>query len=226
MARGSATFCPPKPRGRVFGLSRPDESPPPDARTRTVLTAAVFLIVVTVVVAAVLLRSPEPPGDAREHPAVGKKLPMVGLLREDLSPGPTDRDLAGKVVLVNFWGPWCPPCRAELPELANLVAGFDRQQFQFVPIAYPQGGGDAPDEQFRGDVAEVLRLNRLDLTVYFDPQWKILRGFNARGNVGFPTTLLLDRQGTIRGVWQGYSETMLDGMKRKIRQLLDEPAAQ
>jgi thiol-disulfide isomerase/thioredoxin len=45
--------------------------------------------------------------------------------------GPTKKlgkaDLAGKVVLIDFWATWCPPCRKELPEIQKLIEGFDER---------------------------------------------------------------------------------------------------
>jgi|ERR1700752_797679 len=47
------------------------------------------------------------------------------------------RDLKGKVVLINFWATWCPPCRAEIPDLIKLQTQYGSQGLRIVGITYP-----------------------------------------------------------------------------------------
>ena len=46
-------------------------------------------------------------------------------------------DYKGKVVLVNFWATWCPPCRAEMPDLIKLQNEYDKDGLQIIGITYP-----------------------------------------------------------------------------------------
>lgn len=46
-------------------------------------------------------------------------------------------DYQGKVVLINFWATWCPPCRAEMPDLVRLQREYGKQGLQIIGITYP-----------------------------------------------------------------------------------------
>src|SRR4026209_2038576 len=46
-------------------------------------------------------------------------------------------DYQGKVVLINFWATWCPPCRAEMPDLVRLQREYGKEGLQVIGITYP-----------------------------------------------------------------------------------------
>ena len=48
-------------------------------------------------------------------------------------------DYAGKVVMLNFWGTWCPPCRKEIPDLVNLQAKYNKDGLEIVGITLNSG---------------------------------------------------------------------------------------
>jgi thiol-disulfide isomerase/thioredoxin len=114
-------------------------------------------------------------------------------------------DFRGKVVLVDVWATWCPPCRKSLPEVAELQkAGGDR--YVVLPISVDRGGW--------GDVTPFLAQNpQLGLTAFVPDDAKALDAFGEIS--GIPTTLIIDRQGKLVQRWSGYGE----GMARKA---LDE----
>lgn len=129
------------------------------------------------------------------------------------------------VVLINFWGTWCGPCRIELPELADLAKKFANEpRFRLLPISCGSGGNDDLGE-IREETKAYLAQERIDLTSYADP------ALTARASViaakknddfGFPTTVLIDRHRKIRAIWNGYSPTVTKEMEREIRALLAE----
>jgi thiol-disulfide isomerase/thioredoxin len=128
--------------------------------------------------------------------------------------------LRGKVVLVNLWGPWCGPCRRELPELAELSYSLrERDDFLFLPIAYSQ---DDNVESLRRDTVDFLRDVGHELDCYHDPQQSVLRALvPLQLEPAFPTTLLLDARGRINAVWQGYHPGVERQMATAIDQLLE-----
>jgi thiol-disulfide isomerase/thioredoxin len=103
-------------------------------------------------------------------------------------------DFQGKVVLVDVWATWCPPCRQSLPGVAALQkAGDDR--YVVLPISVDRGGW--------GDVKPFLTQNpQLGLAAYLPDGAGALDAF---GEIrGIPTTLIIDRRGRLVQRWSGY----------------------
>ncbi|MBL4757349.1 MAG: TlpA family protein disulfide reductase [Rhizobiales bacterium] len=95
-------------------------------------------------------------------------------------------DWQGRIVLVNLWATWCPPCRAEMPALDQLQAQLGGADFEVVAINVDRGG-PGKGEAFYTEIG----LN--NLRFYYDgSQPGIVRELSV---IGMPTTLLLDRQG-------------------------------
>lgn len=57
-------------------------------------------------------------------------------------------DLRGKVVLLNFWATWCPPCREEIPSMAKLNAAMAGKPFQMLAVSIDEGGKEAVEAYF------------------------------------------------------------------------------
>jgi thiol-disulfide isomerase/thioredoxin len=102
----------------------------------------------------------------------------------------------GKVVVVDVWATWCPPCRRSLPEIAALQAK-EGSDFAVLAISVDQGGWE--------DVRPYLNGNtQLGLRAVLPADGKALDSFGEIS--GIPTTLIVDRQGRLRERWSGYYE--------------------
>lgn len=97
------------------------------------------------------------------------------------------RELAGKVVLVNFWATWCGPCKEEMPSLARLQKQLDPAQFVLLTVT--------TDLQRQG-IAHFLSQMGVGLPVLFDEDQDMSRSFMVRG---LPTTIVIARDGTLVG---------------------------
>jgi thiol-disulfide isomerase/thioredoxin len=111
----------------------------------------------------------------------------------------------GKVVLVDVWATWCPPCRKSLPEVAELQKAGGGA-YVVLPISVDRGGW--------GDVKPFLTQNpQLGLKAFVPDGANALDAFGEIS--GIPTSLVIDRQGRLVKRWSGYGEGM-------ARRALDE----
>jgi thiol-disulfide isomerase/thioredoxin len=207
-------------------------------RLRTAAVAGVLLLAGAILLSPGCQRSPEgelPPRperpanrEASEHPAVGKRLSELKVIAlDDASKSVTLADLSGKVVLVDLWGPWCPPCRWELPHIAALGQKYRSSPgFQLLAVSSGQTRPENID-RLRKETRAFLKDAGLDLPTYLDPGFVTRRAFAEAGDLtrlSFPTTFVMDRRGVIRGVWEGYSPSVPEQIDQTIAQLLEEKA--
>jgi len=94
------------------------------------------------------------------------------------------RDLRGKVVLVNFWATWCPPCRKEMPDLQALYDKYKDQGFVVVSIS---------DEQ-AAKVQPFITERKITYPVLLDPGRKVNDLFQVEG---IPKSFVYDRAGKL-----------------------------
>lgn len=133
-------------------------------------------------------------------------------------------DLKGKVVVLNFWGTWCPPCRRELPHVAELAGHYERDSRCLVLAVSCGNAGLDPDASLSDlemDTKQLLKTMDLRFPVYADPNGVTRMAVkDAVGFSGYPTTLLLDGRGAIRHVWTGYSPGMEVEIEQMVKGLL------
>lgn len=115
-------------------------------------------------------------------------------------------DLKGKVVLLDFWGTWCPPCVESIPELRNLHKKYSKEpSFMLIGIS-----SDSDDEVWR----EFTARNKMIWPQYRDKDRKIQRSFGVRA---FPTYILIDHEGIVRFQSVGLSWTRAASLDEAIR---------
>ena len=96
----------------------------------------------------------------------------------------TLKDLKGKVVMLNFWATWCPPCRKEMPDLENLYRQFEPQGLVILGIS-----DDEPEK-----VREFVQKQGTTYPVLLDPGSKVNELLHIQG---IPKTFVYDREGKI-----------------------------
>lgn len=102
-------------------------------------------------------------------------------------------DFSGRIVLLNIWATWCPPCREEMPALEALEARLGSENFIVLPLCIDDAG-ITRGRRFYDEIG----IKRLPL-YWAEP----LRVQLALAFIGLPTTLLIDRQGNEIGRLQG-----------------------
>lgn len=95
-------------------------------------------------------------------------------------------DLKGKVVLLNFWATWCPPCREEIPSMMKLNSAMTGKPFQMVAVSIDEGGRPA--------IESFFKTSGFSLPVYTDPDNRAAKTY---GITGVPETFIIDKSGIL-----------------------------
>jgi len=103
-------------------------------------------------------------------------------------------DSKGKVVLVNFWATWCPPCRREMPSMQRLKEKMAGQAFVIL-------GVDSAEP--REDVMGFLEVVRVDFPILLDTDSTVTKSWKV---YALPTSFIIDRTGRIRYSLSGPTE--------------------
>ena len=120
-------------------------------------------------------------------------------------------EFRGRVVLLNFWATWCPPCREELPLLESLLRTYDDSVFVIVGI-------NVDGEPGRLD--RFLRRTSIDsLLILRDPKALAIGRYDPET---MPATYIIDREGTVRYEHMGFSPDIVSEYDDTIRALLAE----
>ena len=179
----------------------------PAGRKREWAALAVLLVVGLAIVAALQARrTPASPGLVEilnKEPA--KLSPFL-----DASGEPVSLDaFRGRTVVLNLWAPWCIPCLQEMPALDRLAARLPDKDFAVVAVT-KDPVGDSPSRR----TFEKMGLKRLKL--YLDPDGKLAPEIGARG---FPTTLILARDGAPLAFREGAADWDSDAMAARLEAL-------
>jgi thiol-disulfide isomerase/thioredoxin len=98
----------------------------------------------------------------------------------------------GKVVLINFWATWCPPCRAEMPDLVRLQREHAKQGLRIIGITYP------PETRTR--VQKFARSLKVNYPIVLGTR-QIKARFSAEETL--PLTVVIDRDGKVKDIISG-----------------------
>lgn len=131
----------------------------------------------------------------------------------------TMADYKGKIIFLNFWATWCPPCRAEMPEIQEIYEEYGENQSDVVVL-----GVASPDTGREGNVESIaafLEENNYTYPVVMDTGGSLAYYY---GISAYPTTFMIDSSGNVYGYVTG--QITKDIMQSIIEQTRDASPAQ
>ncbi|MBV9271420.1 MAG: TlpA family protein disulfide reductase [Candidatus Eremiobacteraeota bacterium] len=151
-------------------------------RNRSLTLWLVAIVVVAVVVYAYMQHT----GSQGSGPGALAGQPAPALPLKDAEGRDVTLDAyRGHIVVINLWATWCPPCRAEMPELQRLYSAYRSRGVIVLGVNQGESAGRA---------TEFARSLGIHFPILLDPNQEYGRRFTA---LGLPTTVVIDRNGTI-----------------------------
>jgi cytochrome oxidase Cu insertion factor (SCO1/SenC/PrrC family) len=211
-----------KPVRREWNDPPPPEEDATGIKWSNWAAAAGVLVLVFVVIGLWPVRLADP----TKHPAVGHSLSDLRLEGLTGTQRPiTSDDLRGQVALISFWSSTDAESTRLLSHLLVIFKRLEsRADFAPLLVSYqPQ----ASLADLRSETATFLESAKVAIPTYWDPEEATLRSVVSlsdrplgSGPVHLPVTVLLDREGTIRGVWYGYTKGIEKQIARMVAELL------
>ncbi len=119
-------------------------------------------------------------------------------------------EMAGNVVLINFWASWCGPCREEMPLLNDLHNKYEPLGFTVLGVNVEEDPQNA-----RG----FLKNFPVDFPVVLDNQNRVSKQYNV---IAMPTTVVVDRDGNVRYLHKGYKAGDEAKYRKIVKKLVRE----
>jgi len=116
----------------------------------------------------------------------------------------------GQVVMINFWASWCAPCRQEMPLLEDLYKKYQSLGFTLLGVNVEQNSNKAKT---------LLRNIKVSFPILFDNKNKVSKLYKVSA---MPTTVIIDRDGNLRYLHQGYKPGYEKDYQQQVRGLLRE----
>jgi peroxiredoxin len=119
-------------------------------------------------------------------------------------------ELAGNVVLINFWASWCGPCREEMPLLNKLHNKYEPLGFTVLGVNVEEQSDPA---------ISFINETPVDFPIIFDNKNKVSQLYKV---VAMPTTVVVDRDGNVRFLHQGFKAGDEASYRKMVKRLIRE----
>ena len=136
----------------------------------------------------------------------------------------TRADLAGKVVLIDFWATWCGPCLMELPEIQKLMEHYKDAKKDLLVVALSQDSEPQEISEVRKRVEKTLADKKINLAIGtigrigLDPSNSVGKAFDVEG---YPTLVILDGKGIVQSAHVGYNPEETEPLHKTLATEID-----
>ncbi|MFQ9698137.1 MAG: cytochrome c biogenesis protein CcdA [Zhenhengia sp.] len=154
------------------------------------------------------------PSNEQQESEKSQQIPMAPdfTLVDQYGQEHTLSDYKGKVVFINFWATWCPPCKAELPDIEEIYReyGMNKEDVVILGMTFP----NMDREKSKEEIIEFIEEEGYTFPTLFDESMELAYKYYISA---FPTTFLINKDGTV----EGYASGMLtkETMKEIIEKL-------
>lgn len=118
------------------------------------------------------------------------------------------KDYKGKVVFLNFWATWCPPCKVEMPDMDSLYKKYKDKGLVMLAVNMQESAGT---------VKKFMKKNGYSFTVLMDTNGDVTELYNA---IYIPITYIIDKEGRLAGKAMGAREWNNDAVSNLLEELL------
>ena len=119
-------------------------------------------------------------------------------------------EFRGEVVMINFWASWCGPCRQEMPLLDELYT-------QYQPLGFTILGVNVEEDPSKA--RQLLKDSPVNFPILYDDKSEVSKLYKV---VAMPSTVLVDRDGNVRHLHQGYKPGYEESYQQQVRALIRE----
>jgi len=125
----------------------------------------------------------------------------------------------GKVLLVNIWGTWCGPCRAEMPMFMELQDRYRDKGLEVIGVNIGDGSGGS---ESTADIKRLVDEKKLNYTVTASTPALNKDFYNISHQGVVPQTIIVDREGRLRNAFVGGGPSISDGIRTSIDKVMSE----
>ena len=148
--------------------------------------------------------SPDAAAPKAGSPAPGFELPELTSSRTLVNL----KSMAGKVVLLDFWASWCPPCRKTLPQLGRMRSLHPSLVVLAVSV-----------DEYRNNALEFLKPRDTSVVFLHDAKKAVAEKYDLGG---MPSLYLIDKKGALRFRHDGYTERDEKSIEKEVKTLMEE----
>jgi len=181
-----------------------------DKRSLKYIIFFVFIIIVVAIV--ILLQGKDSFFNTSYKPMVKVGLPAPTFTFPGLDGKKVSlNDFKGKVVFVNIWATWCPPCREEMPSMEKLYQELKGKDFEILAVSIDALGATA--------VAPFMKEYKLISPALLDPEGTIK---NLHGTTGVPESFVIGKEGIIEEIVIGPRDWATPEVFRFLRNMIQK----